>query len=134
MGSGEGSQLKIIIAGSRGLEVDDDRLYTWVDWAARSCLERDWELSDIEIVSGGEPTGIDACGERFSRGVLKKEPRVFPANWKKYGKAAGPLRNKEMALYADAALVFLREPTPGSSNMATWMLLLEKPVKVLTCR
>lgn len=90
-------------------------------------------LTVTEVVSGGAP-GIDKCGEDFAR-CRDLALRRFPADWAYHGKAAGPIRNKEMAEYADAALIFCREqPTPGSSNMATWMLALGKPVRVVLVR
>lgn len=86
----------------------------------------------LQVVSGGEKTGVDRSGEVFA--AVKKHPvRIFPADWDKNGKAAGPKRNEQMAKYADVALIFVKkEPTPGSSNMAMWMLMLDKPVKVVT--
>ena len=69
-----------------------------------------------EVVSGG-CRGVDALGERFSREVLKKEPIVYPADWKKYGKAAGPIRNQQMAENADALIALLIEGSRGTKNM-----------------
>ena len=84
-----------------------------------------------EVVSGGCATGVDPRGERWAR-LKGSTVTVFGADWTRHGKAAGPIRNKQMARYADAALVFCKdEPTPGSSNMATWMLALGKPVRVV---
>ena len=52
-----------------------------------------------EIVSGGAK-GVDRLGEWYARqrGLPCK---AFPAQWAKYGKSAGPIRNAEMAEYAD---------------------------------
>jgi hypothetical protein len=121
-----GCSVKVVIAGSRNLVVSA-RVIS--DELARF----EGVGSITEVVSGAAP-GVDKCGEDFAR-YHRLGLRCFPANWERHGKAAGPIRNKEMAEYADAALVFCREqPTPGSSNMATWMLALGKPVRVVLVR
>jgi len=120
--------LKIIIAGDRTITSFDTRV---LQDAVFAFLEPE-DARAIEIVSGGA-RGADAVGEAFSRLVLGREPKVFPADWAKHGKAAGPMRNEQMARYADGAVILQRDrPSPGSSNMAMWMLLLGKPVRVLT--
>ncbi len=50
-----------------------------------------------EIVSGNAK-GVDAAAERFAKkqGI---DLAMFPANWEKNGKAAGPIRNEQMAKY-----------------------------------
>jgi len=55
-------------------------------------------------VSGGAP-GADHEGERFAK-ADNIPLTVFSAQWIKYGKAAGPKRNREMAEYADAVVLF----------------------------
>lgn len=120
---------RLIIAGSRDLFVSTSFL--------EEVVREEWSLlGDLEIVSGGCRSGIDVCGERFSREVLRKEPKVFPADWDKHGKAAGSVRNEQMARYADAAVVLMHDgrPTPGSSNMHAWMGLLEKPSRIVGVR
>lgn len=74
-----------------------------------------------EIISGGAK-GADKLGERWANEhhVLL---RVFPAEWDKYHKAAGPIRNKQMADYAGeqgngALLAFLAEGSKGTKDMA----------------
>jgi predicted Rossmann fold nucleotide-binding protein DprA/Smf involved in DNA uptake len=53
--------------------------------------------SDVVIVSGGAK-GADALAKRYAkeRGLQYVE---FPANWDKYGKTAGYIRNEEMHKY-----------------------------------
>lgn len=71
---------------------------------------------DVEIVSGGA-RGADFLGERFAEEnfiPLKK----FPADWDAHGRAAGIIRNEEMARYADMLIAFLSDPpSKGTSNM-----------------
>ncbi len=57
-------------------------------------------------------------------GFLKE----FPPDWEKHGKAAGPIRNKEMAEYADALLLIWDGKSRGSASMKKEMEKLEKPI------
>ena len=52
-------------------------------------------LNDDDIVMHGCARGADSIAGHLAkkRGL---EVLEFPANWKKYGKAAGPIRNKQM--------------------------------------
>lgn len=84
--------MKLIIAGGR-----DYRL-TETDTQE---LDR---IPISEIVSGGA-TGADASGESYA--YYKGLPvRKFPADWQTHGKAAGPIRNRQMAEYADGVALF----------------------------
>ena len=72
-------------------------------------------ITDIEIVSGCA-RGADSLGEKYAKenGLKLK---LFPANWNKFGKLAGPYRNADMANYADALICFLVGKSRGSSDM-----------------
>jgi hypothetical protein len=127
--------VKLIIAGSRGLQVSATKLAeeitAFIDPHGLLAVAGNAPFT-LEIVEGGEPTGVDRCGALFAQRYELKLS-TFPANWS-LGKIAGPLRNEAMARYADAALIFVdKKPTPGSSNMAAWMLVLNKPVRVIAC-
>ena len=56
----------------------------------------------VEIVSG-HAEGADMLGERYAaeRGL---SCRVFPAEWQKYGRKAGVLRNSQMLDYASESI------------------------------
>lgn len=109
--------LKLIIAGSRDLNLKSDTIKD---------LLATFEVTKIgEIVSGGA-WGMDKSGEFFAA-KYNLNCVVFEADWKKYGNKAGPIRNKEMADYADIALV-IHKGTKGSLNMIENMRALNKPV------
>jgi hypothetical protein len=53
-----------------------------------------WLPTDIYIISGGA-TGVDAAAIDWA--VINWCPFIeYHANWKRYGKTAGPIRNQEM--------------------------------------
>ena len=121
--------MKLIIAGSRDLTVSSKFL------DAILIMKR---IQLTEVVSGGA-SGIDECGENFQKcyfemGIRYYNPVAslkltkFPADWDKHGKAAGPIRNKQMAEYADALLLIWDGKSRGSKNMKETMLKLGKPV------
>ena len=103
--------MKLIIAGGRNYVLsDNDR---------RRLAHLHIELGFTEIVSGGA-MGVDAAGEVFA--VANNIPvRRFPADWDKHGKAAGPIRNRQMAEYADAIALF-----PGGRGTASMMRAAER--------
>lgn len=99
---------KIIVAGSRDF-FDYEFLKERLDNALKNITE------EIEIVSG-KAKGADTLGEQYAkeRGYKIKE---FPADWNGLGRKAGPLRNEEMAKYANACVVFRKNFSRGSSDM-----------------
>ena len=97
--------MKLIIAGNR----DFNDYYLLCN--TMSLLN----LSVSKVVSGGA-RGADALGERWAieNNILIKR---FPADWNKYGKRAGILRNESMAQYADGLLAFHDGIGRGTANM-----------------
>jgi hypothetical protein len=80
---------------------------------------------EIEIVSGkqmsvdketGEMYGADFLGERYAK-EYSIPIKPFPANWSKYGNAAGLIRNKEMAAYSTHLIAFWDGKSKGTKNM-----------------
>lgn len=119
---------RVIIAGSRGF---NDWLLMW------EFLERKIEpfifftLADkvTEIVSG-TANGADKLGERYAKAKGLPVKR-FPADWNRYGKAAGHIRNKRMAEYADACVVFWDGESRGAKNMIDCARELNVPTMVV---
>lgn len=81
-----------------------------------------------EIVSGCSQ-GPDIIGELWAS--KNNIPiKNFPPKWITQGKAAGPIRNKEMAIYADYAIIFWDGESKGSLNMIEQMETVNKPYKL----
>lgn len=100
-------KMRVIIAGSRyGISYETVARYTQL------CPIR---LSIAEIVSGCA-NGVDAHGERWAEenGIPIK---LFPADWQKYGKQAGIIRNIEMARYADGLIAIWDGESRGTKHM-----------------
>ena len=89
----------------------------------------DISRDDLEIVSGGAP-GVDGLAKRFSK-IRKLPYKEFPANWNKYGLAAGPIRNQEIADYSDCCLAISYGRSPGTNITIKMFQKLGKPVKVI---
>lgn len=68
-----------------------------------------------EIVSGG-CRGIDLAGEMFAENYNIPVKRFLP-EWENEGKAAGPIRNSQMANYADALILIWDGTSRGSADM-----------------
>jgi len=100
--------MKVIIAGSRN--------FTDYQKLKKECDQFLLEQNNIEIVSGCHYKGADNLGIQYANekgfNLIK-----FPADWNKFGKAAGPKRNKEMAIFSDALIDFWDGKSRGTKNM-----------------
>ena len=103
--------IKVIIAGTRDFN-DYAFLKKNVDYFLQGINPNNEE---IEIVSGNA-RGADKLGERYAK-EYNLPVKLFPANWDKYGKRAGYLRNQEMANYADVLIAFWDEKSKGTKHM-----------------
>lgn len=112
--------MKCVIAGSR--DITDYNLLLLAIEISRSS----WLFS--EIVSGKAP-GVDTLGERYAEEneISLKE---FPADWNRYGRAAGHLRNQQMAKYADFAIILWDGKSAGTKSMIKYMSDEKKPAFV----
>lgn len=70
--------------------------------------------SEIVIVSGGA-RGADYLGERYAKEKGYKI-ELHKANWDKYGKRAGFIRNSEMVAIASAAICFWDGESKGTNH------------------
>lgn len=97
--------MKVIIAGIRRL----------TNYAAVLRAVEQSGFTITEVVSGCA-TGADTLGERWAKEnhiPVKK----FQADWDAHGKAAGPIRNRQMAAYGEALIAIWDEMSPGTRNM-----------------
>lgn len=106
----EKKEFRVIIAGGR-----DYCNYPQLRDTCDYLLSEKAKTSRIVIVSGGA-TGADALGERYAR-ERGYELRRFPADWQTHGKAAGPIRNRQMAENANALIAFWDDQSRGTRNM-----------------
>ena len=98
--------MKIIIAGSRGInEVDFE------DAVKKSQL-----LKSATTIISGTAKGADQLGEAWAKSQNLSIER-YPADWKKYGKRAGYLRNCEMGQVSDGCLCIWDGTSPGTKLM-----------------
>lgn len=115
--------MKLIIAGSRHFtNITRYDIEKYINF---------FNIEDItEIISGGA-SGVDNAASWYA-----KENNIlftlFSADWHKYGKVAGPIRNEEMALYGDELLLIWDGKSRGSRNMH--MKMIGKPTHEVILR
>jgi hypothetical protein len=97
--------VKVIIAGSR----------TITDPLELEKAIKDSGFTITKVICGGAQ-GVDRLGEKYA--FSHDLPiQYFLPDWKTYGKAAGPIRNREMAENADALILVWDGKSRGSASM-----------------
>ena len=114
---------RVVIAGCRDYN-NYKEAKDFIDY----CFSNIRKENTIIIVSGGAK-GADALGERYAaENGLKLERH--PADWEKYGKSAGPKRNKKMAEIGDYVICFWDGKSRGTKSMIEYAKKLEKPIRI----
>jgi hypothetical protein len=88
--------LKIAVTGGRDF-ADRDLAYSTLDML----LDQNGNFTLLH----GNATGLDTLAKEWALG-RSIESIPFKAQWDKHGKAAGPIRNREMVREADMLIVF----------------------------
>ena len=111
--------MKIVIGGCRDYH-DYDAFCEFVD----RCLE---ELRQDVTVLSGHCSGVDAMAERYAaeRGLGVE---IYAAEWDKYGRAAGPVRNKKMVEQSDAVIAFWDRVSKGTRSLIRYAEQQGKPL------
>lgn len=71
---------------------------------------------NIQTVVSGGAKGVDALGERYAE-AADVPLKLYPADWERHGRAAGPIRNAMMAENADALIAIWDGKSRGTKNM-----------------
>lgn len=107
---------KVAIVGSRDYhhlenvkEVVDKLLPSWV------------------VVTGGA-RGVDQAAERAARARGMQVQVILP-DWQQHGKAAGPIRNRQIVDAADMIIAFWDLESPGTKSTIDYALH-RKPIKI----
>lgn len=106
----------ILICGSRTI--------TDVDWVCAKIKEYIDDLTAMCVkITGfifGGARGVDRISEGYVIGAHPDIPvEICWANWKLYGKAAGPIRNKIMVTKADRLLALLDSTNQSRGTRST---------------
>jgi len=101
--------MNILIAGSR----------TLTDYALFSQQLKKYTCPKDVIVCGYDPKtkspkGADEMAWKYAK-ENNIEVRTFPADWDKYGKSAGAIRNKQMVNVADYLVAFWDGTSKGTA-------------------
>lgn len=111
--------MKVVIAGSR----------TYKDYSFFEKELNKLNLNPTEIISGGAH-GVDAMAEIYAE-HNHIELRVFEADWQLFGRAAGPIRNENMAKVGDVLVAFWDGQSRGTLDMINKMEKKNKPVHII---
>lgn len=98
--------MKVVIFGGRDFSNYE---------TAIKVIEKIIDLPNCELIDG-RATGADYLNVILSKKYMIKK-HDFPADWKKHGKAAGPIRNKQMASFCDLGIGFWDGESAGTMNM-----------------
>jgi hypothetical protein len=113
--------MKLIIAGSRSTP---HREATFQVIHALETIHR--HIPPITCILQGGAKGIDTAAKGHLGNIYTV--KNYPALWHLHGKAAGPIRNKEMAAEGEYLLAIWDGLSRGTGNMVRCMMEAGKPV------
>lgn len=113
---------RVIIAGGRD----------FADYALLSKTMDEYlsEVTDDIFIVCGQARGADTLGEQYGKDH-GYAVNYFPAQWNRYGKSAGYIRNTEMAKNADALVAFWDGRSLGTKHMIATAEQLGLDVRVV---
>jgi hypothetical protein len=117
--------MKVLICGDRNwsnIERVVDKLMELQDRGYTTLIE-------------GEANGADRIAKEAAK-VLGFTIEAYPADWQKYGKAAGPIRNRQMLVEGKPDLVVAfhgdLENSRGTKNMVNQAIRANIDVRIIT--
>ncbi len=103
-------EIYVIIAGSREFK-DYDLLKEVCDRVLENKVKDGYKI----IIVSGNAKGADSLGERYAQ-EKGYEVKLYPAQWEKYGKKAGMVRNEKMADIGNALIAFFSDDPKAESR------------------
>jgi len=114
--------MKIAVVGSREFK---DKNFIWNRLSERMIMP---DTGGFTVVSGGA-RGVDTYAENFAK-EHNIPTIIFPAQWRKYGKKAGYLRNEKIVAEADTIVAFWDGKSKGTKHSIDLAIKAGKPVDI----
>lgn len=116
--------IKVLVCGSRSI-TDRDWIFSQIDKYCNDFF-RDFDITIIE----GAARGVDQIARSYA---IEKGWNVeeYPAEWEKYGKSAGYIRNDVMVKKADAVLVLWDGTSKGTKHDIDLCVKYDKPHRIV---
>ncbi len=114
---------RIVVAGCRNFN-DYELAKEYIDF----CISEIKKTYELIFISGG-CRGADALGERYALENGFEIERCL-ADWGKFGKSAGPIRNEIMAEKCDYIICFWDGKSRGTKSMINLGIKKGKPVRI----
>lgn len=109
---------KLLIAGSR-------------DFNDYQLLKKSIKPENIECIISGCARGADTLAIKYAK-EFNIPVEKYPADWNKYGRSAGYIRNKLMVSKATAVICFWDGQSKGTRHTINITKEAKKPLKVVT--
>jgi hypothetical protein len=86
--------------------------------------------SKITLIVSGAAKGADSLGEKWA---LENNIKtlIFPANWNKYGKRAGFIRNEDIIKNCDCVIAFWDNKSKGTAHSISLCEKYNIPYKII---
>jgi hypothetical protein len=111
--------MKLAIIGSRGYN----------NYEQVSAILNEYKSQVVLVISGGAK-GADTLGEKWAL-ENNIETLIFPADWDKYGKRAGYIRNEDIVKNCDFVIAFWDGKSKGTANSIALANKYNKPIKII---
>ena len=105
--------MRVLVCGGRNF--DDRSAMARVLRRFKPAIPTDDDLAEHVIITGGA-SGADELAAQYAE-VFGIRLRVYPADWKTHGRAAGPIRNQKMLDEGKPDLVIAFPGGRGTADM-----------------
>lgn len=112
---------KVAVVGSRSFTDYEKLNKTLSDYHAKT---------GITLVVSGGAAGADSMAERFAR-ENNISTSIHKPDWKKYGRAAGFIRNKDIIAECDVCFAFWDGSSRGTANDIELCNKMNKPCYII---
>lgn len=112
--------MRIAVIGSRGFSD-----YSFL----KEKLDELHSQINISLIVSGGARGADTLGEQYAKDSEIKT-LIFPADWKKYGKRAGYIRNYDIIKNCDIVVAFWDGESRGTKHSLDLARKQEKEIRL----
>ncbi len=114
---------RVLIAGSRNYD-NYREAKKYIDFCISNI-----RLKYTLVFVSGNCRGADSLGEKYAA-ENSFNLELYPADWNRFGKRAGPLRNKYMVEISDYIICFWDGKSRGTKSVIDFAQIFHKPLKI----